>query len=362
LAACAGRVVKLTVAEGWRIGGPDLRCALGEAQWCHAVEGFAGVTACGGFDGKPELLDLLAEAAPLLGHNAARALAVREPRRWFTLLDRLGAPYPDVSFTSPSSCHDWLLKSPGGSGGWHVRRWDGGSPPTADAYLQRFQPGHPASALFVADGHNAHIIGWQWQILAPTAELPWRYGGVLTASDMAPAIRLRVADLVQAIVAATGLRGLCGLDFLVDGERIHVLELNPRPTASVALYPDRDLFALHRDASAGALAPATAARSADLVRSPVGEAVFYAPLPLFVAEDFPWPNWCRDVPADAARFDAGQPVCSVRATGASPSAVRASLARHLHTLSTDFKEHCPDDTQPRERQFARRTPRPLPAC
>jgi predicted ATP-grasp superfamily ATP-dependent carboligase len=361
LAACAGRVVKLPLDAGWRIDDSGLRHALREVRRCHAPAGFSGVTACGGFEGKPELLELLAASALLLGNDAARACAVRQPRHWFSLLDRIGAPYPDVRFTPPTPCRGWLVKSAGGSGGWHVRPWDGGGPLPTDTYFQRFEPGHPASALFVADGHSAHIIGWQWQILAPTADLPWRYGGVMTAPDMAPANRLRVADFVQAIVAETGLRGLCGLDFLIDGERIHVLELNPRPTASVALYPDRDLFAMHRDASFTALPSTVEARSADLGGTPVGEAVLYAPAPMVIPEDFSWPNWCRDVPAGTARVELGQPVCSVRASATSPTTVGANLVRKLHTLSTELKEHNPDESQPRERQFARRTACPIAA-
>ena len=33
------------------------------------------------------------------------------------------------------------------------------------------------------------------------------------------------------------MRGLASLDFLLEGDRIEVLELNPRPPASIVLYP-----------------------------------------------------------------------------------------------------------------------------
>ncbi len=359
LAACAGRVVRLPLDGGWHIGAAGLGRALCDARRRHSPAGFAGIAVCGGFEAEPELLALLAEAAPLLGNDASTLRTVREPRRWFSLLDRIGAPYPTVSFSAPTWRSDWLVKSAGGSGGRHVRPWHGDGTPAANAYFQRRAPGRPASALFVADGHGACVVGWQWQILAPTEELPWRYGGVTTATDMASSVRRRIAAILDAIVAETGLRGLCGLDFLVDRERVELLELNPRSTASVALYPDRDLFALHRNACAGSL-PIMAADGAEEAPA-VGESVLYAPAPLIIPADFPWPGWCRDVPAGTARVGLDEPVCSIRATGTVPATVLASLARHLHALSTELKEICADESQPRERQCTDRTPCPLPA-
>jgi predicted ATP-grasp superfamily ATP-dependent carboligase len=362
LAACAGKVVKLPVSRGWRIGAGGLGHALCEMRRRYAPTGFTGIVACGGFEAAPELLDLLAETAPLVGNDAATTNRVREPRSWFTLLARIGAPCPAVSFSPPTLRRDWLVKSAGGSGGWHVRAWHPNSPLAADAYFQRRAPGRPASALFLGDGLDARVIGWQWQTLAPTEELPWRYGGVMTANDMAATVRRRIGTIVAAIVAETGLRGLCGLDFLVDGEKLGVLELNPRPTASVALYPDRDLFALHRDASAGRL-PTMAAMPPDRAETvaAVGESVFYAPAPLAIPAEFPWPGWCCDVPAGAVRLKRDEPVCSIRATVTSAATVRATLARHLHTLSTELTENCADESQPLERQCARRTASPVPA-
>lgn len=363
LSACAGKVVKLPVSRDWRIGVGGLDCALCDVRRRFAPMGFAGIAACGGFEAEPELLDLLAEVAPLLGNDAATVMAVREPRRWFSLLDRIGAPYPTVSFNPPTLHRGWLVKSAGGSGGWHVSAWHPSSRRlAADTYFQRRVPGRPASVLFLADGCCASIIGWQWQMLAPTQELPWRYGGVMTANDMndmATAIRQRIATIVAAIVAETGLRGLCGLDFLVDGEQVYVLELNPRATASVALYPDRNLFALHREACAGRLPPL--ANDVPETTAAVGESAFYAPARLAIPADFPWQPWCRDVPVGAASLRPDEPVCSIRATGATPAIVRATLARRLHTLSTELTENCNDESQPLERQCARRTASPVPA-
>ena len=50
------------------------------------------------------------------------------------------------------------------------------------------------------------------------------------------AVARQVHDAVHALVVAFGVRGLCSLDFLLGTSGIEVLELNPRPSASLELY------------------------------------------------------------------------------------------------------------------------------
>jgi predicted ATP-grasp superfamily ATP-dependent carboligase len=357
LAACAGRLVRLAPDSDWRIDADNLRQAVAATRRRYSPAGFAGIAVCSGVEAEPALLDVLGDIAPLLANDRKTVDAVRTPQRWFSLLDDLGAPYPTVQFSAPDSAPGWLTKSADSAGGRHVRRWHG-SLPCPTAYFQRLVRGRPASALFLAAGHAARVVGWQWQRLAPTADLPWRFGGVMTATDMPEPVRRRVARLLNDIVAATGLHGLCGLDFLVQDEgAIQILELNPRPTASVALYADRDLFAWHRDACAGHL-PEVAD---DAAGKAVGEAIVYANGALQAPPHFPWPNWCRDIPAAAGRFAAGEPVCSVRASAESLTGLRAALTRRLRRLQRNLEEKSFNEVVNPERQRARRTARPLAA-
>jgi uncharacterized protein len=354
LAACDGRVIRVALDREWRIDARSLHGALLEARRRFAPAGFTGVVACGGFESSPERLSLLAEAGPLLGSDAATVSAVRDPKRWFSLLDRVDVDHPEVCFDVPTEQNGWLVKSAGGSGGWHIRPWRNNEAIPADAYFQRWAAGLPASALFVANGAVADIVGWQWQLLAPTTRLPWRYGGVIAATDLAPKLRGRVTGLINAIVAETGLRGLCGLDFLIDGDNALALELNARPTASVALYPDLDLFQLHRRACVGIRADIAPKRPTAVT----GECILYAPETLDIAGDFRWPTWCRDLPPGRSRPVAGNPVCSVHATGTSSDVVRAQLAHRLHVITNRLKETLPDGSYRRKRERACRTADP----
>ena len=61
--------------------------------------------------------------------------------------------------------------------------------------------------------------------------------GVIGPVPVPPAVGAALQRVVREAAAEFELRGLASLDFLLDGERIDVLELNPRPPASIALYP-----------------------------------------------------------------------------------------------------------------------------
>lgn len=344
--ACAGRVARLAVDAGYRIEAAALVAAVGEAQRRFAPDGFAGIVAGGGFDGRPELIAELAGLGPLAGCDASLMRTLREPRNWFALLNAIDISHPPVRFEPPADKHGWLVKSASGSGGWHVQAWHGAMKLGADGYFQRRRRGRPASALFVADGRNVRVIGWQWQLLAASRELPWRYGGVITANDLPVSVQERIATALAAIVGRVPLRGLAGLDFLVDGDNIEVLELNPRPTASISLYPQHDLFGVHLAACSGAL-PTAALPACATLR---GEAVLYAPQRLRVDADFPWPKGCADIPATTADFAPGEPVCTVAAEAESTRSLRLRLASRQHSLLNTLMENQTHEYRYAERQ------------
>ena len=351
--ACAGRVAKLPVDASYRIEPATLAETLAATQRRFAPHGFAGIITGSGFDGRPQLLTQLAAIAPLAGCDAATMRNLREPRSWFVLLDALGVAHPPVRFDVPNSARGWIIKSASGSGGWHVRPWHRARQPASDDYFQRRRRGRPGSVLFVANGSRARVLGWQWQLHAPSPELPWRYGGVITANDLPALVRAEVTTALTAIIERVPLRGLAGLDFLVDGNSVEVLELNPRPTASIALYRQHDLFGMHLAACAGSLPQADLATGAQMR----GEAVLYAPRPLRLSAEFLWPDGCADIPSATGDFAFGDPVCTVRAQADSVHSLRLRLAHRLRsTMSLLLEKQIHEHRHP-ERERAGSAPR-----
>src|SRR6202008_427806 len=122
------------------------------------------------------------------------------------------------------------------------------------------------SVAAVADGRAAAVLGVSEQLVGRkalgTSGFRW-CGNVVPAR---PPLGEREALLEGAVAIcahvarAFALRGLFGVDLIWDGARAWVLEVNPRPTASLAAIEEVygvSAFTAHVEACAGRL-PATA--------------------------------------------------------------------------------------------------------
>jgi predicted ATP-grasp superfamily ATP-dependent carboligase len=276
-----------------------------------------------GFEGRLSLLGRLATGRILAGNAADTVRRVREPAQLVPLLQHLGISSPEVRGTLPPDPAGWLAKHPGGAGGTRVRpaargRWRAGT------YFQRYQSGRTLSVLFLADGRRSAIVGWNEQWTSPARPgFPFLYGGAVGRACVPPAVKADIASRIDTLVAATQLRGLNGIDFILDGERWWLLEINPRPTATMELHdPDTDagLFDAHLRACAGEL-PAHGPRPGPARAS----TIVHAPVHLVVPDELPLPDWCRDLPQSGLQIAAGDPVCTVHAEGTSAAEARAAV-------------------------------------
>ncbi|MCW2241317.1 ATP-grasp domain-containing protein [Azospirillum canadense] len=283
-----------------------------------------------GFEEAPALLARIAEDRPLFGNRADVVARVKDPFRFAETLDRLGIPHPPVarSLGGPPSNH--LLKRIGGSGGGHIAP---ASAATAQPgwYFQRRVSGHAVSVLFLADGRRAVIVGLSRQWSSPTAESPYRYGGAAGPWRCPKRIAQALADMMNRLTTAFGLVGLNSADFLLNGQGFHLLEINPRPGATMDVF-DRDpmppLFTLHLEACAGRLPDRLPAlpdcRAAEVV---------YADAPTSIGADLRWPDWTADRPVTPAALAAGQPVCTVLGDGDGVRAARRHVERRRRQLA-----------------------------
>lgn len=302
-----------------RIDARALRTALRDLT---PAGGWAGVVPGAGFEARPALLHLLADCAPLYGNPAEVVAQAKDPARFTRLLDELGLPHPEVRLAPVADVRGWLEKRVGGAGGTHIRPATRRLP--RDAYLQRRREGRALSATFLADGHRAVILGFNEQWTAGTPARPFLYGGAVSGAQLPLARANEVAAALDAIVRASGVVGLGSLDFLEAEGAWWILELNPRPTATMELHDPgfpRGLFDAHLRACAGEL-PATLP-----ARSPArAHAIVTAPAAWRVGEGFAFPAWCHDVPVSGTEVLPGMPVCTVGAEAEGP-AEAAALAR-----------------------------------
>jgi len=284
----------------------------------------------GGFEDDPALLEAGGDALPCFGLGPEIVRRVRDPRRFFAALDAHGIGHPETVFAPPADPRGWLAKRAGGCGGTHVEPAPGAG--AADAYWQRLQPGDAMSALFLADGERAGVVGLNRQFVQALGPLPYVYAGAVGPVAAAPAVRAAVDAALAALVPEFGLRGLCSLDFLVDGDAVAVLELNPRPSATMQLYPDVCPGGLVRAHLQALTDPLPVLAEPRLVR---GHRVVFANAPRDVDDALSHALaglGAHDVPVPGTRIGAGEPVCSVSAAAGSVASAQARLAERVDAV------------------------------
>jgi uncharacterized protein len=325
----------------------------------------SGWIAGSGFDGRADVLERGAQLLPLIGTPADAVRRVRDPQTFFAFLDSRDIAHPPIQMTAPIDGAGWLIKDANGSGGWHVRHASlEDDPIAAGQYFQRRMRGVPMSVTFIANGSDASILGFNEQMVkqiaastssAASSDRPFVFRGVIGPMRLSRDIGDRITSAVREATAEFSLRGLCSMDFILDGTRIGVLEINPRPPSSLALYvasattqPDarrrHEIIAAHVEACVtGALraelcddipafrgwrrvqAPDDAAATAR-VR---GIEIIFAPRALELGERaaslLAERRDCHDLPAGGTHFDKDDPVCSVSAEGRDRDQVHARL-------------------------------------
>lgn len=297
----------------------------------------------GGLENHPELVSELATERELWGVGTDVLRRVRDPH----VLDRVPCHVATfANLVEPSAAA--LRKPLGGSGGGGIRFHRPGEPRQPGYYYQEYIDGEPRSAVCsavtarsVTLGVAAQLVGTPWLHAAP-----FRYAGNVTRPWVDNPVYSWDWDLCQA----TGLRGLFGLDFIAPPTAprgYHVVEVNPRYTASVEVHELATGVSLLRRTEP----PPPAARV-------VGKAVYYAARPLAVPESGPWDEslrhctdvWRRpdfaDIPRPGDVIEHGQPVVTLLAEGATEAAVLATLKARAADLDRLFGVPTPEEPSP----------------
>ncbi|MGE8369580.1 ATP-grasp domain-containing protein [Cupriavidus sp.] len=296
----------------------------------------SGWVAGSGFEQLPELLDAGHALLPLLGNSAATVRGVKQPGAFFRLLAALGIPHPETTVEMPRDPTGWLYKVVGGTGGYHIRHLasqdaiaahTAGTAETA-SYFQRQRPGLPMSALFVAHRRGVDLVGISLQRIAPHHDCPYLFRGATGPAILPPGLASRLVDIIHCIARETSLVGLNSIDFLFDAPDVMVLEVNPRPPASMALYADAyplGLMHAHLQACRGEIPVRPAAGQAG-VR---GFEVVFSQAPVRINATLTAAlmrtRWCHDIPVPGSYVAAGHPVCSVSAAGRTAAETEAGL-------------------------------------
>ncbi len=314
-------VIDLFADNDTRAVGPVIPCPMDEyPQGFVALAGQAPPGPwmyTGGLENDPEVVEAISRDRELFGVGPEVLKRVRDPFelskvvRMPRIVEPPGAGGPHRGEPGGS-----LRKPLRGAGGLGIRFAGELDLPTPEYYFQEFILGPSYSALFLFPasgspellGVCSQLIG-EWWLHAP----PFHYCGNIGPLPTDNALTAELTRIGEAL-RPFGLRGLIGVDFILSGDRVLVLEVNPRYTASVELYEralGRSLLAEHiAHFETSRPHPLSEAERGD--RKIHGKAILYAPRTFVVPADHPWrgSNFA-DIPAVGSVISAGQPVVTL---------------------------------------------------
>ncbi len=279
-----------------------------------------------GFEGFPQSLAMLMQNFSVAGNPLSSFNKILDKRYFFSCLAQWGMAYPSVDFSKNRSVTG-LIKSISSVGGEGVTVAD--TPLPADHYWQERIDGLPLSVMFLAHSGQTKCIGFNLQWTEPGS---YMFSGIMNQCELPNSEIQRIKHWLTLLVQGFQLHGLNSLDFIWDGQRSYLLEINARPPASLALYDDdfdKGLLAEHLNPSIGRM------DSTLTISGIKAYQIVYAEQDLIIPEHFDWPDWTADQPAAGSVIHCGNPVCSMIAEAETAAQVRERLVQNKTVLFSD---------------------------
>lgn len=331
----------------------------------------------GALENHPAVIETLGESRTLWGNTADQVRAVRDPWKLAAILGRAGLRFPELwpwGLEKPPPGR-WLRKpfrSGGGrrlrlltvAGGdseskpstepcWKRTRLEFPASDSADFYLQRRVAGRVFGAVYLGNGRRSRLLGVTQQLVGCgwAGARPFWYTGSVGPIVFGSEQQRQFGRLGDCLVGEFSLRGLFGVDALVNGSGVWTIEVNPRYTASVEVLErclPMPVIRWH----------AVACSEGRLPREPLspaggccGKAVLYARQTLVITERFgefvrrtnqgvAFPR-VADIPAEGTTIRPGQPIVSIFADGNSLADVRLRLRRRASVVQRLLGDRMP---------------------
>ena len=285
----------------------------------------------GGLENHPDLIDRLATIRPLWGNAGATLRLARDPISFAIEMRAAGANPPETRKWDdpPASLRGWLVKPTQSAGGRGIRVASSAQRPGAilprSAYFQRRARGVSCSAVYVATKTGCEWIGATRQLVGEAwlHAKPYAWCGNIGPLELPVRVESTLVACGERATRAFALRGVFGIDFLLDGNEVQPVEINPRYPASVEILEltlGHSILALHARAF-GSQAKAPRGSSLDCVL--LGKAVVHAPSTIRIPEGFQVstarscfePPGAADIPAAGTVVKRGHPILTLFASG-----------------------------------------------
>jgi predicted ATP-grasp superfamily ATP-dependent carboligase len=320
----------------------------GLLDWLRAIEPPAWMYT-GALENHPELVDQMGWIAPLYGNSGDVLERVRSPWELAHVLQSARLLFPETRRSSEGLPKDgsWLAKTYRGASGSGVRELSASNATfdnerIARAVYQQRVEGVSCAAVYLAADGAAELLGITRQLVGEAwlGAGGFQYCGSIGPWVVSEAARAALVRIGNVLSETYELIGLFGVDFILNGDEVWAIEVNPRYTASVEIV---ERFSGVRAVAEHVAACGGSANSAsDQVTGSEssggrfhGKAILYARQDVVISRAFgeytleqsmhtPWPE-LADVSPAGTPVDKGRPVVTVFAEGPSATSVEQSL-------------------------------------
>ena len=294
-----------------------------------------------GLDDASEALEEIEGIAPILGNDPEIINAVRDRRRFFGELKRLGIPHPHTELVTELQeakrrARDIgfpvVIKPTEGFAGSGIRKIDdvcsleeelthlGGW--SSGILIQEYMEGVHASVSFVASSRDARVLTVNEQLLG-LGELyqaeTFGYSGNTVPLGVDEPTREACERITAKISSRFNLSGSNGIDLVISEDGApNLIEVNPRFQGTLECVEEvlgSNLVNLHVEACVKGTLPKE-------MGNPYRHStrlILYAPEDVAAPDLTGW-SGVRDIPVPGSIIEEGEPLCSVSSTGGSREA------------------------------------------
>lgn len=300
----------------------------------------------GGLENYPQFLEQVQELLPIAGITGASLKKCRDVADWSEFLGRKGLRVPKVlpSGVPPLKQLLWLAKPEKSGGGKGIFKSQTAAEP--GYFLQEFIKGQSKSAIFCFGMEGPRLLGTSLQI--PPQEwlhsTQFQYSGNIGPLEPCLKEKQELEQIAHHLTEYCQPKGLLNLDYILAGDRVVPLEINPRYSASMELIEystGQSLICQHLEASGWHHLATHESPTLPQSMLLLGKAIYYSPAPFKFPASFKgysqkkdcWqiPEFA-DIPHPNQKIEANQPVLTIFGNGSTPDEVLANLEKQARDL------------------------------
>ena len=151
-------------------------------------------------------------------------------KSFFEELQKQKINFPRIS-KQPKNNGKWLIKEYQSFGGTKVKLFTASKYINKKSYLQKFIHGDLVSVQFFVENQNVEILAICDQVTKSSKKGLFLIKSLVT-KKIKTNLSKKILSLVKKITKTFSLKGINNLDLILQGEKIFLLEVNPRPGLS----------------------------------------------------------------------------------------------------------------------------------